>query len=120
MVQPKRKDLNQSDMEKILREAGFSVQSLHSLGKGVPDLLLGLYGLNILIEVKHGNAGLTEPEAIWHKGWNGQVRIAQTPEEVLIYLSNHAQTMKRWLDSISDHCEIELRKLNSKGEDQDA
>ena len=115
-MKTKRKDTNQPELEKQLRDAGFSVTSLHELGKGVPDLLCGLHGLNIIIEVKHDNDQLTPAEIKWHSEWDGQVRVAQSLGEILLYVSNYAQQLKRILDSVSDHCDRELKKLKTKGD----
>jgi len=35
------------------------------------------------MEVKTGNAGLTEDEVKWHERWQGQVTIVRTVEEAL-------------------------------------
>ncbi len=48
-------DRNHADIIKALREIGCSVQSLHSTGRGCPDLLCGYHGRNILLEVKDGS-----------------------------------------------------------------
>jgi len=106
MAYAKKKDTNQSELETALRDKGFSVQSLHELGKGVPDLLLGLQGLNFLVEVKHDNAQLTEAEIEWHKEWKGQVRTAQTLLEVLLALLTYSSIMKRNLDIFQDRLRI--------------
>jgi hypothetical protein len=54
------------------------VQSLASVGDGVPDLLVGVPGLKtlLLIEVKDGSKppsarGLTEDQKRWHEAWQG-------------------------------------------------
>ena len=47
-------DANQTEIVKALRQVGASVQSLAATGKGCPDLLVGIRGLNFLIEVKDG------------------------------------------------------------------
>lgn len=118
-MRAKRKDTNQPELEQALRDLGFSVQSMHELGKGVPDLLVGLYGVNFVLEVKHDNAALTEPEIDWHKDWKGQVRIVQGAEETLTYVGSYAQTLKRKLDAITDHCDLALAKLKSTKGNED-
>lgn len=72
-------DANQPDIVDALRAAGCSVQSLAAIGKGCPDLLVGVAGCgNLLIEVKDGSRKpseqtLTEDQVKWHAGWRGQV-----------------------------------------------
>jgi Holliday junction resolvase len=71
-----RIDENQEQIVKALRAVGASVQSLAAVGHGVPDLLVGYQGKNILIEIKDGNKTpskrkLTDDQVKWHESWNG-------------------------------------------------
>lgn len=71
-------DRNQSEIVTMLRTVGCTVQLLHTVGQGCPDLLVGYRGVNLLLEVKDGELPpsgrkLTEPEADWHRDWRGQV-----------------------------------------------
>lgn len=120
-MKAKRKDINQPELEVRLKKLGFSVTSLHALGKGIPDLLLGIMGINIVVEVKHDNAELTEPEKEWHRDWKGQVRIAQSAEEIVLYVANWSQTMKRKLDAVTEECDRMLAELKkTKGDNDEA
>ena len=81
-------DKNQGEIVAALREAGAQVQSLAAVGKGVPDLLVGYRGLNILIEAKNGRQPpskrrLTPDESNWHITWGGQVAVCNSPDEAL-------------------------------------
>lgn len=83
-----RVDQNQEEIVKALRDAGASVQSLAAVGKGVPDLLVSINGLNLLMEVKDGNKPksaqrLTEEQIKWHGAWQGQVCVVDSPEQAL-------------------------------------
>jgi hypothetical protein len=88
-----RTDANQSEIVAALRQAGCSVQPLHQLGGGVPDLLVGKLTsngirLNYLLEVKDANKPpskrqLTSDEAAWHQHWLGQVDTVSCVEEAL-------------------------------------
>jgi hypothetical protein len=71
-------DRNQAEIVAALRAVGATVQPLHSVGAGCPDLLVGYRGRNWLIEVKDWQASSTDrklnPRQIeWHEGWKGQV-----------------------------------------------
>lgn len=81
-------DANQTRIVLALRKAGCSVQSLASLGSGVPDLLIGRAGRNFLCEVKDGSKppsarALTPQEVQWQAYWLGHVVTVHTPEEAL-------------------------------------
>ena len=49
-----RADSNQAEIVDALRKVGASVQPIHTVGGGVPDLLVGFRGQNYLFEVKDG------------------------------------------------------------------
>ena len=90
----KRVDDNQSKIVKALRAEGWSVTHLHSVGKGCPDLLVGLtkYGVkyNFLLEVKDGSKSwkLTPDQVIWHYNWKGQVAVVTNPENAVETINN--------------------------------
>ena len=48
-------DANQPEIVAALRAVGATVQPLHTVGRGCPDLLVGWRGRNHLIEVKDGS-----------------------------------------------------------------
>ncbi len=81
-----RIDANQPEIIRVLRDCGVTVQPLHTVGKGTPDLLCGYRGRNVLLEVKDRNnprAGLTRAQQDWHATWRGQVAIVESPDEAL-------------------------------------
>lgn len=81
-------DDNQDEIVTALRMVGASVQPLHQVGQGCPDLLVGIRGKNILLEVKDGrkppsSRGLTDAQLRWHMLWSGQKAIVNNVEEAL-------------------------------------
>ena len=83
----RRVDRNQSEIVRELRAHGCSVQHLHTIGKGCPDLLVGYDGRNYLIELKSPGGKLTAKEIEWCDRWSGQVAIAYNCEDILKLLS---------------------------------
>jgi hypothetical protein len=86
-----RVDDNQGDIVAALRKMGCSVQPLHTVGQGCPDILVGYDGLNLAIEIKDGQKvpsaqSLTDAQQIWHHRWMGQVVIIGSPEEACQYV----------------------------------
>lgn len=87
-----RTDANHEAVVKALREAGASVQSLASVGKGVPDLLVGFKSQTLLMEVKDSakpasKRRLTEDQLRWHGSWRGgPLAIVDSPESALSML----------------------------------
>lgn len=72
-----RVDKNQELIVEGLRQIGASVQSLATVGKGVPDLLVGYRGKNWLLEVKGEKGALTGPQITWHADWRGTVHVVR-------------------------------------------
>ena len=75
-----RVDRNQQEIVQHLRKLGATVQPLHTVGQGCPDLIVGYGGLNYLIEIKDGEKPpsarkLTPDEQAWHDDWCGQVCV---------------------------------------------
>ena len=86
-----RVDSNQAAIVAALRAAGATVQPLHTIGKGCPDLLVGYHAINLLFEVKDGSLPpsrkmLTNDEAQWFGTWNGQAQIIESVDEALAAL----------------------------------
>jgi len=83
-----RVDANQAEIVAALRKCGCTVQSLASVGNGVPDLLVGRAGRNYLLEVKDGSKSpsardLTGDELRWLHGWRGAATVVETVEEAM-------------------------------------
>jgi hypothetical protein len=83
-----RVDGNQSLITEALRAVGATVQPLHTVGNGCPDLLVGYRATNWCLEVKDGDKPpsarkLTDDEQIWHNGWQGVVHVVETVEQAL-------------------------------------
>jgi hypothetical protein len=89
----KRTDSNQKEIVKAFRQLGASVQILSDVGKGCPDLLIGMCARNFLVEVKDGKKPpsgqrLTEHEQDFFDSWHGQVCIIRSIEDVHSFVQN--------------------------------
>ena len=78
-----RSDANQAAIVEALRKAGASVRSIHRLGQGIPDLLVGYRGANYLLEVKSEGGELTPDELQFHETWRGCAAIVYDEREAL-------------------------------------
>lgn len=87
-------DANQVEIVKALRKIGCSVQSLASVGKGVPDLLVSNHkGDLFLMEIKDGNKPpsarkLTPDQIEWHEKWKSDVHIVINIDQALSIVRN--------------------------------
>ena len=82
-------DGNQSAIVSALRAIGASVQSLHTVGGGVPDLLWWHPRSGyVLAEVKDGAKSasrrkLTPDQVEWHAAWRGPVHVVESVEQAI-------------------------------------
>ena len=78
-----RVDENQLVIVARLRRHGATVVPLHTVGEGVPDLLVGIRGTTLLVDVKTPAGRLTERQVDWHGTWTGApVCIVRSEEDV--------------------------------------
>jgi hypothetical protein len=88
LMRVSRVDANQPSIVAALTAAGATVQYLHTLGQGCPDLLVGYRGNNYVLEVKDGDKPpsrrrLTKDEDRWHAWWRGRVDVVENEREAL-------------------------------------
>ena len=81
-------DDNQKAIVDAVRKMGCTVQPLHSVGQGCPDLLVGINGGNFLWEIKDGSKQpsaqrLTEDQVKWHSEWRGSVDVIRSVDEAI-------------------------------------
>jgi len=84
----KRVDSNQAAIVETFRSVGATVQHLHVIGRGCPDILVGFRGVNYLVEIKDGSKPpskrqLTPDEIEWHRLWRGQISIVKNNDDAL-------------------------------------
>jgi hypothetical protein len=97
-----RQDTNHSDIRSAFERLGCSVVDLSPLGNGCPDLLIGLGGLCIVVEIKDGSKPpsarkLTKDEERFRMNWTGSYKIVENLEGV----TETVALMQGWLDAIS-------------------
>lgn len=89
----RRVDANQAAVVEAFRAAGASVLHLHAVGDGCPDLLIGLAGVDVQVEVKDGRKvpsarKLTPAEARHHATWRGRpIAVVESAQDALALVS---------------------------------
>lgn len=78
-----RVDANQKQMVEELRSAGFTVRHTHMIGEGFPDLVVGRWDVNLLVEVKQEGEKLTPDERVFFETWKGAAIVATSAEQVI-------------------------------------
>lgn len=92
-------DDNQPEIVKFIRSMGATVQHLHTIGKGCPDIAIGYAGLTMLAELKDGSKPvsaqkLTADEQKWHDDWKGGVYLIRNVKDA----ANAVSTLRKWGD----------------------
>lgn len=80
-----RADLNQSEIVKALRSVGATVHITSQVGSGFPDLVVGIFGKNILIEVKNKDTygKLSTEQLIFRDKWKGKIHLVESVDDAL-------------------------------------
>ena len=78
-----RVDSNQAEIVAALRAVGCTVEHLHMVGKGCPDLAVGRSGVTYLLEVKAPGGRLNSRERRWHDEWRGHVAVVWSVDDAL-------------------------------------
>ena len=80
-----KSDGPQAAIKAALVAAGCSVALIEGANHaaGVPDLLVGKDGRNVLLEVKAAKGRLSPAQERWHGAWRGMVVVVKTVEEAL-------------------------------------
>jgi len=86
----KKTDKNQANVVKALRDFGADVYSLHTVGGGIPDLLVLYEGHTLLFEVKDGaDKKLTPLQIKLFANWKGgHLHRVNSPEEAVEILKS--------------------------------
>ena len=91
-------DANQPEIFKAYEDLGFSVHSTAAMGKGFPDLVVGIHGITDLVEVKDGSKipsarKLTPDQVTFFNNWKGSVRVVNNVEDVA---KHHKELREIW------------------------
>lgn len=80
-----RTDGNHREIVKALESCGATVQDLSQVGGGCPDILIGIFGKNYLIEIKNPETkyDLSGEQIVWHDRWKGQKIVVKSIDEAL-------------------------------------
>ena len=84
----RKTDNNHKQIMAAFRSLGCSVHDTSRLGGGFPDLVVGINGVNILVEVKDGSLPpsgrkLTEKEDEFFRKWKGKAVIVSSINDVM-------------------------------------
>ena len=87
MTRAKRVDNNHKEIVQGLRDCGFLVKDTSAYGKGFPDCIVAGGGRVVMLEIKNGNAKLTDAEKEFHHDFAGLgVYVVRSLREAIIIM----------------------------------
>lgn len=91
-----RIDANQHAIVGAFRQLGCSVHITSNVHGGFPDIVVGIRGINILVEIKDGSKPpskrkLTPDEQAFHDEWKGGVVIVESVDDVVALVNSIKQ-----------------------------
>lgn len=97
----RRKDANHAEVVAAFEAAGASVEAIESGRAGCPDLIVGIFGIDQLVEVKDGSKApskraLSKDQRNWHRAWRGRpVLVVESVEDALAVVAKMRGEMTR-------------------------
>lgn len=93
-------DANQQVVVEAFRKLGCSVISLAPIGRGCPDLAVGVAGKNLLVEVKDGAKSpsrrkLTEDQETFKQAWRGAILYVENADDVIAIVNAMRRSVPR-------------------------
>lgn len=84
-------DTNQKPIVKALKDIFGEdvVFDLSAVGRGCPDIMVGVRGVNLLFEIKTDSGTLTTDQKIFHQVWTGQVNVIRNLDDALQIIAKH-------------------------------
>lgn len=88
-----RVDANHLEICRALEKCGCSVLSLASLGRGAPDIAIGIEGQTYLAEIKNGKKGkINDKQKEFHEKWKAPIIILRSKDEAIVWASINGRT----------------------------
>lgn len=79
-----RRDANHGEITEAFEALGCTVHDTHEVGGGFPDIVVGLVGVNVLVEIKTANGKLEGSQIGFIERWRGcKPYIVQTHADVI-------------------------------------
>lgn len=79
---PHKRDSNHAEIARTFEQLGCSVFDTSAMGDGFPDLVVGLVGLSLLIEIKTPDGKLTPAQESLIERWRAPIYVVGNVEDV--------------------------------------
>lgn len=78
-----RRDANHQELKDVFTALGCSVADTADVGNGFPDLVVGIAGANLLVEVKTISGEHTPDQVRFYGEWRGNHYTVRSPNQVI-------------------------------------
>lgn len=92
----RRKDGNQDEIVDALVDIGANVFDASFIGKGFPDLVVGIGGHNFLVEAKSKTGRLTPAQIVFHQDWRGKILVARDGAKAVDQIIDYLKRYGAW------------------------
>lgn len=89
-----RRDASHAARKADFEALGCSVHDTADVGDGFPDLVVGVSGRNVLVEVKEDDGTLTPDQVAFHRDWRGAPPVVVRSQDDVIALVNRVRLGK--------------------------
>lgn len=86
---PHRKDANHNELTQVFTGLGCSVLDLSMVGNDCPDILIGLPGRCVLVELKSEKGKLTSGQERFAREWNGPIESCRNVDEAIAIVQKY-------------------------------
>jgi len=88
-----RVDDNQTDLVKVMRDLGASVEITSNVHNGFPDVVVGICGVTVLVEIKDGSKPpsdrkLTPKQVVFHNEFRGAKTVIETEDQAVTLIED--------------------------------
>jgi len=93
-------DENQGELVEALRRMGAAVEITSSVHGGFPDVVVGLNGVSVLVEVKDGSLApsrrrLTPAQQVVHGRFHGAITVIETLDQAVALIERMREAASR-------------------------
>lgn len=89
-------DKNHGLIRLAFEQMGASTMDIFRLGNNYPDILVGVCGIDQLVEVKSEDGKCTDGQNKFHREWNGRpIRVVRTVKEAALVVADMGAARRR-------------------------
>lgn len=80
---PHKRDANHAEIAQTFESLGCTVADTSALGDDFPDMVVGIAGVNLMVEAKSDGGRLSPGQHGFRERWRGQYDVVNSPDEAV-------------------------------------